>query len=428
MDTDSDTSDSDSGDGGPAAAAAATAAADPTAAGDTTATAAAADTAATAAAASGDTMYIVIEEVDYDSDDDDYSFDVFDESSVLRRVSSTVRQVFQPAAGQAGPPPEMRQALLADLTQTVRSFVEDLNEGGGAANEYKHMFVTVLEDVTHLLAAISRDADALSVRVQHAVDALSASPEPGTEWTGAVCPVCEGHVETVFPCAHAFCLSCTLRWRAKKSGCPVCRQEAAEVLAVERRASVPHPFQEPHGASHAVFGPLWRAVWQHRTLSSFGFWVAATLLGGPVGSWALPQAATAGTPATLPHVVVVTETDALGRAVTQVMGDVDVILAAAPGPAPGSGPAPLRKPVFRLCGTLNRQETLQTAFSAKQCHLVVSYQDVCNGTSVAPGAVVLLVGSTDSKTKWADTVAAAGIVHRRLKPCQVVNATWRVPA
>jgi hypothetical protein len=199
----------------------------------------------------------------------------------------------------------------------------------------------------------------------------------------------------------------------------VCRRETNEVIAVERRMCVKHPFEDPYGAGHAVFGPLWRAVWQHRTLTSFGFWLAATLLGGPV--WAAP-----GPSAASPSVVVVTESDALARAVVQVMADVFHVLAVEEDSMCSSSVHTV--PVNRLCGTLARQEGLQANFAAKQCNLVMSYQDVCSGTSAAPGALVVLLGSTATKTRWADGVAAAGVVHRRLQPSAVIDATWRMPA
>ncbi len=54
-------------------------------------------------------------------------------------------------------------------------------------------------------------------------DDATAASEDG-EAAGGLCSICyDARVDTVSPCAHAFCAECYARWRARSPACALCR-------------------------------------------------------------------------------------------------------------------------------------------------------------------------------------------------------------
>ncbi len=107
------------------------------------------------------------------------------------------------------------------------------SEGEGAEAPFEPVLPVrraTLQQFYHLvrpvLAQLASDADA-APRAAAAAGAGggdgAAAPE-GSAQEDATCAICyDAPVDTVSPCAHAFCADCYARWRATAHGCALCR-------------------------------------------------------------------------------------------------------------------------------------------------------------------------------------------------------------
>ena len=232
-------------------------------------------------------------------------------------------------------------------------------------------------------------------------------------------------MQVVFPCAHAFCLYCTVQWRRKNNDvCPVCRAVARRVWWVDCRHPEPLPgyvTAQAAGEPPALMVELWARVWRDRTLSSLLFWVAWML-------WGTSPAASASGRARRqpdghgPPTVIVVDREQLVRSITMTYA---AVLGAIQAPHLVDTLVPLR----RLGGDLrSRQRALQD-FGDGRCHLIATKRDCVEGTVQRPGCTLLLLGSPLSSTHtWGRAALEDGILQRRLRPAKIIEAAWAMDA